>query len=122
MSTVTQIHEGDIKYDLEINEGMPELYSDGISNLIMGNTVSKVTFHSVKASVPIVNGIEQRKGVLQLTIPTHVLLEMCRNILFSAQSSVNTLSEGGKHMDAQVRKILEGVSIVKLTAVEKNKK
>lgn len=120
--SVIKIHDDETNTDLEISEDMPELYSDGISNLIMGSSVSKVTFHSVKAWGPVLDGIEQRKGVLQLTMPTSVLLEMCRNILLSAQSSVKNFSEAGKLTDAKIRNIMEGVSIVKSPEVDRKKK
>lgn len=112
MSTI-KIHDNETDTDLEISENMPEIYADGISNLIMGGSVSKVTFHSVKAWSPVLNGIEQRKAVLQLSMPTVVLFEMCRNILFTAQTSEKDIVETGKITDARYKEIMEGVSIVK---------
>jgi hypothetical protein len=116
MTTITQIREEDAKFDLLINDDMPEMFTDGISNMMMGNTISKLTFHSVtKPAHQSTNEIEVRKGVLLLTIPTPVLLEMCRNILATAQSSIDAFSDAGKKTDTQVRKIMNGVNIEKPT-------
>jgi hypothetical protein len=115
MTTITQIREEDAKFDLLIND-MSEMFTDGISNMMMGNTISKLTFHSVtKPAHQNTNEIEVRKGVLLLTIPTPVLLEMCRNILATAQSSIDAFSDAGKKTDTQVRKIMNGVNIEKPT-------
>jgi hypothetical protein len=114
MTTITQVRTEEAKFDLVINDNMPEMFTDGISHLLMGNTISKLTFHSVtNQSLPDNDEIEQRKGVLLLTIPTPVLLELCRNILASAQSSIDAFSDAGKKTDTQVRKIMDGVNIEK---------
>lgn len=111
MGQLIQVREDKNKFDLLINDNIPEVFSDGLSQLLMGYPVSKLIFHSVTAPA-LDNGIEQRQGVIRLAIPTPVLLELCRNILSSALSSIDELSEGGKQIDTQVKKILDGVSIV----------
>ena len=116
MTTITQVRKEEAKFDLHINDDMPEMFTDGISKVLMGNTISKLTFHSItNPAHQNSDEIEVRKGVLLLTIPTPVLLEMCRNILTSAQSSIDAFSEAGKKTDAQVRKIMDGVNIEKPT-------
>lgn len=111
MDDITQVREGDIKFDLTVTDSMPEMFTDGVSNMVMGNPVSKLTFHSVTVPIHGSNKVEQRKGVLRLVIPTPVLLEMCRNILFAAQSNPEGFSEGGKQLDAKVKSVLSGLSI-----------
>lgn len=108
---VTQFREGNINFDLTVTNDLPELFTDGLSNLVMGNPVSKLTLHSVVA--PLINdaNVEQRKAILLLTIPTPVLLEMCRNILFAAQTNIVSLSKAGSLIDTQVEAIMSGVSI-----------
>jgi hypothetical protein len=119
MTTITKVRQEDARFDIHINDDMPEMFTDGISRILMGNTISKLTFHSVTNSPhENSNEIEVRKGVLLLTIPTPVLLEMCRNILTSAQSSIDAFSDAGKKTDAQVRKIMDGVNFEKLTALK----
>lgn len=108
---VTQFREGNLKFDLTVTNDLPEIFTDGLSNLVMGNPVSKLTLHSVVA--PLINdvNVEQRKAILLLTIPTPVLLEMCRNILFAAQTNIATLSKSGSLIDTQVEAIMSGVNI-----------
>jgi len=119
MTTINQVRRKEANFDLHINDNMPEMFTDGISNVLMGNTISKLTFHSITNPAPQNSDeVEVRKGVLLLTIPTPVLLEMCRNILTSAQSSIDAFSDVGKKTDAQVRKIMAGVNIEKLTVLE----
>jgi hypothetical protein len=116
MTTIISIREESAKYDLHITDDMPEMFTDGISNMMMGNTISKLTLHSVTTPAHQKNnGIEVRKGVLLLTIPTPILLEICRNILITAQSSIDAFSDAGKITDTQVRKIMNGVNIEKPT-------
>jgi hypothetical protein len=114
MTTITQVRAEDSKFDLFINDDMPEMFTDGISNMLMGNTISKLTFHSVtNPAHQDSNDIEQRKGVLLLTIPTPVLLELCRNILATAQTSIDAFGDAGIKTDAQIRRIMDGVNIEK---------
>ncbi len=116
MTTVTQVREDTVKFDLVVSDQMPEVFSDGVSQLLMGVPVSKLTFHSVTNPADPSSGIEQREGVVRLIIPTPILLEMCRNILAGAQSSLDAFSDAGRQIDARVRTIMQGVNITKLAA------
>jgi len=119
MTTTTQIRKDKIKFDLIVSDDMPEFFADGISHMLMGNPITKLTFHSVtNPARPNNDGVEHRKGVLLLTMPTAVLLEVCRNILSSAQSSIDNLSEGGKKIDARILKIMDGVNIAQPPTME----
>lgn len=115
MDKITQVREAHAKFDVTVSDSMPEIFTDGVSNMVMGNPVSKLTFHSVTVPVHGSNDVEQRKGVVRLVIPTPVLLEMCRNVLFAAQSSIDSYSEGGKQLDAKLKSIMSGVSIPSAT-------
>jgi len=108
--TTMKVREENANFDLLISDNMPEFFTDGVSQFLMGYPISKLTFHSVMTTLDS-DEVEQRKGVLNLTMSTPVLLEFCKNVLFSAQSSVNEFSEGGKKVDANMRKIMEGVTI-----------
>lgn len=118
MTTITQVREDAVKFDLLVGEQMPEVFTDGISQMLMGVPVSKLTFHSITNPADPSSGIEQRTGVLRLIIPTPVLLEMCRNILSGAHSSLDAFSDAGKQIDTRVRAIMNGVSITKLAGEE----
>lgn len=111
MDKITQVREEKIKFDLTVGDSIPEIFTDGVSHLVIGNPISKLIFHSVTEPVQSPNEIEQRQGVLRLVIPTPVLLEMCRNILFAAQSNIEAYSDGGKQLDAKFREIMNGVDI-----------
>lgn len=111
MSTSRVIRDTNAKFEATIPDCMPEIFSDGVSQLLLGTPNSKLTFHTLITPANHENEFEQRQGVLRLTIPTPVLLELCRNILVAAQGSVSLFSEGGKTVDTEVKKILNGVSI-----------
>jgi hypothetical protein len=113
MASITQVREGNAKFDLIINDNMPEVFTDGFSQLLMGTPISKLTFHSVMAPPNADSGVEQRQGVLRLAIATPVLLELCKNILFAAQENIEVLSESGNQIDIQIKKIMEDVNIKK---------
>ena len=121
MTTITQVRDGAAQFDLVINDQMPELFTDGVSQLLMGSPISKLTFHSVTNPAGPGDVFEQRTGVLRLIIPTPVLLEMCRNILLGAQSSLDLFGDAGKQIDARVRTLMSGVNIMKLPAEENPK-
>lgn len=115
MSTITQVREDHAKFDLQINDGMPEIFVDGLSQMLLGYPISKLTFHSVVAPAHEGNEIEQRLGVVRIAIPTPVLLEFCRNVLFNAQTSADALSDAGKQIEAQVRRMMDGINIPPLS-------
>lgn len=123
MTTTVQIRDDNTKFDLVISDNMPEIFTDGVAQLLMGYPISKLTFHSVVTSPDSSSQIEQRKGILSLAMSTPVLLELCRNVLIAAQSSLDELSEGGTKIDSQIRKIMEGVAFTALPSkVIKKKK
>lgn len=111
MSKITQVRQDAVKFDLTINDDLPEMFTDGVSNMVMGNPVSKLTFHSVTTPAQSESEVEQRKAVLLLTIPTAVLLEMCRNILFTAQSNIDKFENAGSQVNSRVKLAMNGVNI-----------
>ncbi len=122
MTTTVQIRDENTKFDLIISESVPEIFTDGLSQLLMGFPISKLTFHSVVTSPDSTDQIEQRKAVLSLAMSTPVLLELCRNILIAAQSSLEELTESGTKTDTQIRKIMEGVVIATSPSKEPKRK
>ncbi|MGR8980557.1 MAG: hypothetical protein ACU84H_10775 [Gammaproteobacteria bacterium] len=115
MSVKREFRKDNKKFKLIINDDMPEIFADGLSELIIGHTVSKLTLHTVTNIINEPNNIltQERKGVVMLTIPTAGLLEMCVNILEQGQTNIEKISEGGKANDILIRKIMEGVNISK---------
>ena len=99
-------------YDLSVNNDMTEIFTYGVSKAMMGGTLSKLTFHSVTdVEDPINDKAEQRRDVLLLSIPTPALLEMCVNILSTAQVSVDAMSNSGKKADNKIKNILKNINI-----------
>ena len=114
MTTTTKNHNNETSFDLAINDNMPEIFTDGVSRAMMGGSLSKLTFHSVTDGADTANNkAEQRKGTLLLTIPTPVLLEMCVNILSTAQASIDVMSNSGKKVDNKVKNTMERINIDK---------
>lgn len=111
MTTTTTIRTNDGEFNLTMSDNMPEIFADGISHILMGNPMSKLTFHSVTNFSFDDDASETRVGVLRLTIPTPSLLELCRNILLTAQSSLEHLSSNGEKIDIQIKNLIEGIDI-----------
>ena len=114
MTKKIEFQKDNTKIKLFINDDMPEMFVDGISQLTLGNTISKVTLHTVTNVINEPNIMSQeRKGVLMLTMPTTALLEMCINILENGKSNIEKLTNAGKINDNLVNMILENVTINK---------
>lgn len=113
-SVVQQVRNSSVQYDLTVDSSMPEVFSDGVSQMLMGAGVSKLVFHSVSKPVfPGEENVEQRNGVLRLIIPTGALLEFCKQVIATAQTNVDALSEAGKQIDLQIRSVIGSVEIDK---------
>ena len=109
MSTL-EIRTDTINCDLEISDTMPEIFADGISQIMATTNHTKLIFHSVT------NGqsdrkFENRKGVVRLTIPTNALIEMCYQILLNTKPSFEILDDVRKQENAQIKKVLDSVDI-----------
>lgn len=67
---------------LQMPDSMPVIFADGVSNVNFGMPNSKITFHTLLTPPGMTaDGIEQRRAVLQLNLPTHILLDMCKKMM-----------------------------------------
>lgn len=60
----------------------PQFYVDGTVGMLVGSSVCKVMFHQSQGKDES-DGLEVRKVVMQLCIPTKALVEFCANTLQS---------------------------------------
>lgn len=79
-----------VEFELIARQNAPEVYADGISQMMIGHPVSKVTFHSVLDAAND-GGKEMRKAKLLLTIPTASLLETALIVIQSCLETENAL-------------------------------
>ena len=70
----------------------PNVYADGIAQIMIGFPISKIVFHTIYEPKTDSSG-EIRKCVQTLSIPTVSALEMARHILGAAKQSEAKLSE-----------------------------
>ena len=59
-------------------ESAPAVFVDGNAGITIGASVSKIHFHEV-IGIDAATGGERRKVILNLHIPTTVLVEFCKN-------------------------------------------
>ena len=70
------------RINLSIPEDLKVIYAEGVSNVSIGFPNSKIMFHTVLAPAEsTADKVEQRRAVAQLLIPTHVLLDLSKNLI-----------------------------------------
>ena len=80
-----EIRNGDISFDLTHGDAPNEVYVDGVSQVLFGAPISKVTFHTITRGADS-QGVEQRFANLTIAVPTHNLVEFCHQILLTMSS------------------------------------
>jgi hypothetical protein len=112
MNEVIEVRTPEASFDVVIPENVVSLYSDGVSNAALGYPISKLLFHKIEppgfgkqqVDVP---PIEQRKVVLEMSIPTAALVELCMNITLSVLQSREVLKAGGVTASDMFSKVLD---------------
>jgi hypothetical protein len=95
-------------YTFERRESTPEFYADGISEAFVGMPVSKLTFHSVRG---IDGGKERRVSVVQISVATPALFEICRNILAQGVVTGSMIEQGMDISKEQLKNVLKDVNV-----------
>lgn len=111
---IYQSRNPDQMFDLyEPTSGTMELYIDGVGQLMLGTTVSKLSFYSV-GGFHNENGedIEQREVKLRVTMPTRKLLESCIKILASFQETASTLEANLEEEKQQLSQFLTSLPTI----------
>lgn len=111
---IYQSRGSDQMFDLyEPTSGLTELYVDGIGQLMLGTTVSKLSFYAV-SSFNTENGedIEQREVKLRITMPTKKLLESCLRTLEAFKKSAFELEANLDEEKNQISHLLNNLSAI----------
>ena len=72
------------QFHLTGNLSSPEIYAEGIANMMIGFPVSRLVLHTFLE--PLADGREHRRAVANLTMPTTALLELALNVLRACKS------------------------------------
>jgi hypothetical protein len=108
----------EVKPNLHVGDNLQNIYADGVSGVALGFPLTKIIFHTVLApGVATTTGIEQRRAVAQLSIPTHVLLELCRNLLANSVASRPQMEDAIDTLKGVLGRTLEGINITAMTPV-----
>jgi hypothetical protein len=112
MAEVVEVRTDQANFDLVFPEQVTAMYADGISNAAIGFPVSKLFFHTTEPPRQIMQDgtappIERRKVVLEMTIPTAALVELCANIASSASQSRDSLMTGANNMVTLFSNVLD---------------
>lgn len=91
------------------HDSVHEIYADGVAYSFLGVPTSKITLYSLAGHNE--DGTEQRKLTVRLTLPTNVLLELCRNTLAFAKQSGEQLDVGYDHLKLFGQTMLGDVSV-----------
>ena len=81
MTKVKSVRKENTKYDISYPSGIPEIFVDGLDQLIGGFPITKVVFYQVSSPANDNDGIVQREAALRLVMPTAALLEFCQVVL-----------------------------------------
>lgn len=65
------------------SENLPEIFADGVTSFLLGNSISKLTLYSDIGGA--------KKSVIRLTMPTTAMLRLCKRILSSAKKGEERL-------------------------------
>jgi len=105
--TKHEVRNQNVSFDLFIDEEhIIEVYCDGVSQALIGLPNAKLLFTNT-FSVDSETKIEQRKGVVRLTIPTLALLEMCRNVLSQITENQEQILGASKQQDEKLHHFIE---------------
>lgn len=111
MTDVIEVRTDEAKFDLVMSEQVGSVYADGVSNAAIGYPVSKLFFHTVEPPRQLATGgsqaVERRKVVLEMTIPTAALVELCANVVANAAQGRDALKTAANDMATAFSKILE---------------
>lgn len=111
MTETIKVRSDDVKFDLTFPDQVNSVYADGVSNAAVGYPISKLLFHTIEA--PRQNGVtagevvERRRVVLEMSIPTAALVELCANVVAGAAQSRDALKGAANDMTAAFAKILD---------------
>jgi hypothetical protein len=106
--TIEQRSEGG-NFDCLVLDQVPELFTDGVSELQLGTPFSRILFHAV--TQPATDAaVEQRVAKLSLVIPTVSLLELIANITEATTPETVTASEAAalgyaQHISKQLNRL-----------------
>ena len=70
----TEIRDGAAKFDLLFNDEQPEVFVEGLAQVMIGAPLSKIIFFTTKGVDA--DGIEQRYANQTLVMPTNALMQM----------------------------------------------
>lgn len=90
-----------------------EIYSDGLSQFMLGYPLSRLVFHTVNEPAT-TERKEQRKANLVLTMPTQLLLEAAKLVMDSSAANKDTLltmsTEQAEKLSATVAQLQQGTA------------
>lgn len=111
MGTTIESRSQESMSDCVVPDALPEVFSDGFSQLLVGPAISKVLLHSVTIPATGSGDIEQRQAVMRLTMPTAQLIEMCRKVLANVCINQGTFADMAKNLQMHIDAALQGVSV-----------
>ena len=121
MPKVTTVREKGLNFDLVCSDNLQEIFTDGVSEVMLGYPTSKVLFHTV-TTLNTINIPEQRQAVFRMTMNTATLLEMCRNILAAAVDNKEQFPLMSQQFNERFIQILDDVEITPVPNVQQSSK
>ncbi len=91
-------------FDLD-KTAAPEVFADGISQVLMGYPVSRVVFHTILEPAGS-DSRELRRASMILTMPTVALIETARNLLNLAKEAEGQLVQFSSEQAVAIQQLL----------------
>ena len=107
-NSVIQSRAANAMFDLHLSESMQYVQADGVSQVQLGVPLSRLMFH-ITTEAPTEGQVEQRKAILNLTINTAVLAQVCQQLLISIANSRSQMLGSIQEYDKQLRAILDSL-------------
>lgn len=98
-------------------ENLPEYFTDGMADAMIGNAFSKLVFTSTTKTARDADTPEERTAVFRVTIPTSVLVEICRNMLGAVALNQAGMVKATADYPKQLAALLDGIAVTPLGAV-----
>jgi hypothetical protein len=85
--------------EIELYGEAVEYFSDGVSDFLLGNQISKITYYTK-------TGPKKRRRVVTVTLSTLNLVRMCKNVLASAKRAEDDINLANIKRQESLSKLL----------------
>jgi hypothetical protein len=98
-----------------VSTAIPEIFCDGVGQILLGGSVSKMTFYSDASD-------SEKVNVVRITMSTTALIRTCKRILSAAKQSEESMLSGNEKARSVLTTLLADVEPQKTDGLTRSKK